>query len=255
MVKILDCTTRDGGFCTNWNFSENFIFDLLNCQNMSNISFYEIGYRNYLENENKGAFYNCTQKFLEKFYEKRGNTKIGVMTDTKRFSIKDFTDRKNDFIDFIRIACHPDKIEETLYIAENLYANGYEIFIQLMDISNVDNSGYKILENWNSKKILNSLYCADSYGNLTPQHIESCFNKLKEIGYEKISFHGHNNSQMALKNTLKAIDLGAYSVDITLNGIGRSGGNLDAEELLTSLEGYTPENYKKLSDTYSINCL
>ena len=29
MVKILDCTIRDGGHCTNWNYSDEYIFNLM----------------------------------------------------------------------------------------------------------------------------------------------------------------------------------------------------------------------------------
>lgn len=250
MIKILDCTTRDGGHTTNWNFEKAFIQDLIACQNNSNISYYEIGYRNYFDNENKGLFYKCNPQFLEEFYKEKGNILLGVMTDTKRFSIKDFNSRDKDFIDFIRIACHPDKIKETLDIAKELYSRGYKIFVQLMDISNVKDEEYKILEKWDHKNILESLYCADSYGTITPQDVKNYFNRLKEIGYKKISFHAHNNSKLALENSLQAIEQDAYSIDITMNGIGRCGGNLNAEELLNMLNNFTPQYYKDLRLKY-----
>lgn len=247
MIKILDCTTRDGGHCTNWNFDRNFVQNLLDCQNKSDISFYEIGYRNHFDNENKGIFYNCSPEFLKEFYENKGKLKLVIMTDTKRFSIDDFTDGKSDYVDFVRIACHPDRIFETLQIAKELHDRNYGIFVQLMDISNVDESGYSILSKWEYKDILESLYIADSYGTICPQDIEKYFSKLKSIGYKKISFHGHNKSGLALENTLKLIELGAYSVDVTLNGIGRCGGNLDAAQLLGRLNNFNPEHYKSLS--------
>lgn len=248
MIKILDCTTRDGGHNTNWNFSDDFIKNLLDCLNKSNVSFYEIGYRNYLDKENKGKFYNCTPELLQQFYKIKGNIKLGVMTDTKRFSINDFKDKKDDYIDFVRVACHPDKIEETLCIAQDLHRKGYLIFVQLMDISNIEDSGYTVLKKWKNKHILESLYFADSYGTLAPEQIEQYFTKLKSIGYNKISFHGHNNIQMALPNSLKAIELGAYSIDVTLNGLGRCGGNLNAAELFEKLNNFTPEYYNTIKD-------
>lgn len=236
MVKILDCTTRDGGHTVNWEFSDQFIYNLMSDLNSQNCSYYEIGYRNHFDNEGKGRFYNCSPELLEKFYKNKGNLKIGVMTDTKRFSYDDFLSADKDYLDFVRIACHPDKIQETLNIAQELYSRGYKIFIQLMDISNVDEEGYLALFSWQYKNILESLYFADSYGTLLPQDVEKYFNKLKMLGYEKISFHGHNNIQKALENSLKAIELGAYSVDVTLNGIGRCGGNLNSADLYKYIE-------------------
>lgn len=246
MIKILDCTTRDGGHTTNWDFSDDFAADLITCQNKSNIDFFEIGYRNHIDNENKGRFYKCNPEFLKYFYSIKQNIKLVIMTDAKRFSIKDFPARDEDYVDFVRIACHPDMIERTLSFAKELYNRGYGVFVQLMEISNVDNSGYSILEQWKDKSILESLYIADSYGVITPEDVEKYFSRLKSIGYEKISFHGHNKTQMALNNTLKAIECGAYSVDVTLNGIGRSGGNLDASVLLEALKRPS-EFYRTLS--------
>ena len=120
MTKLLDCTTRDGGYCTNWDYSDEYIFNLMSEMNNKKICFYEIGYRNFYDREGKGDFYYCTRDLLKKFYEKKGDLKLGVMVDTKRFREYDFTDVNQDCIDFVRIACHPDKIAETLTIAEKL---------------------------------------------------------------------------------------------------------------------------------------
>ncbi len=233
MVKILDCTTRDGGHTTNWNFDDNFVFALMEKLNNSGVNYYEIGYRNHYDTDNKGRFYNCTPEMLEKFYKNKGQLQLGVMTDTKRFSEKDFSGAENDFIDFVRIACHPDRIQDTLVIAELLNKRKYKVFVQLMDISNVEADGYIHLYSWENKSILESLYFADSYGTITPEETEKYFNKLKILGYEKISFHGHNNSGFALENSIKAAQSGAYSIDVTQDGIGRCGGNLDFKYLET----------------------
>jgi len=236
MVKLLDCTTRDGGHNTNWEFENKFITDLMKFQNDFGISYYEIGYRNHFDTENKGKFYNCTPDILEYFYKIKGNIQLGVMTDTKRFSYEDFTNAENDFVDFIRIATHPNKINQTLKIADELYNRGYKIFIQLMDVSNIDEKGYLALYQWENKNILESLYFADSYGTLYPEDIKKYYTKLKTLGYEKISFHAHNNIQMALQNTLQAIELGAYSIDVSKDGMGRCGGNLNVYDLLNTLQ-------------------
>ena len=235
MVKILDCTTRDGGHLTNWNFEKFFVFDLIKELNKNGVSYYEIGYRNRLEKENKGKFYYCTPEILKEFYEIKGNLEIGVMTDTTRYCAEDFNGADNDFADFVRIACHPDKISQTLDIAKDLHNKKYKVFVQLMDISNIGIDGYIALMNFKDKEIFESLYLADSYGLLKPDEIKPYFNKLRTLGYEKISFHAHNTNGNALINTLSAINSGAYSVDTTKDGLGRSGGNLSLSELLLNV--------------------
>lgn len=235
MVKILDCTTRDGGCTTNWTFSNEFVKKIIDDLNSKNVSYYEIGYRNHLDTEGKGQFYKCSPALLQQFYQVKGNLELGVMTDTSRYSKDDFISKEDDFIDFVRVACHPDRISETLEIAEDLHNKGYKVFVQLMEINNVDEMGYLTLLQWKSKDILESLYFADTYGVLHPSEIEHYYSKLKMLGFEKISFHGHNNISMALSNSLKAIECGVFSVDVTKDGIGRNGGNLNSELLFEHL--------------------
>ncbi len=246
MVKILDCTIRDGGHDTNWEFSDEFVLKLLECQNKSGIEYCEIGYRNALDNVGKGRFYNCTPELLKKFYKVRGDVKIGIMTDTSRCDLEAFSGAFDDYVDFVRVAGKPNEIPKALMLAENLSEKGYRVFVQLMDVSNVDEIGYMTLMSWQKKDIIESLYFADSYGKLSPEDVENYFNKLKMLGYKNLSFHAHNNINLALDNTLKAIELGAYSVDITACAGERYGGNLEASVLLNSLDAYKSEYYEAL---------
>lgn len=94
---------------------------------------------------------------------------------------------------------------------------------------------YELLKNWKNKDILTSIYFADSFGAFMPDDVERIYKKLQDCGFENISFHAHNNLQLAFTNTIKAIELGAYSVDATAFGMGRGGGNLPIELLLKYL--------------------
>ncbi|MBO6256501.1 hypothetical protein J6N69_00495 [bacterium] len=224
MVKILDCTIRDGGHQTNWDFDDEFIFNLVKKLERNNIDYCEIGYRNNIDKKGKGRFFFCDKLLLEKFIKIKNNLKIGIMADYKRIDINDFESAENDLVDFVRIACHPDKIPQSLEICEELKFRGYNVFLQLMEIPNVSDSEYNILKKWDKKDILESLYIADSYSVVEPQDIPVFFEKLKNAGFEKISFHSHNGKGFALANTLKAIECGAYSIDVCQNGLG---GNLN----------------------------
>lgn len=235
MIKILDCTTRDGGYNTNWKFETQYVIALLKKLEDNNVSYFEIGYRNHFDNAGKGEFYNCSPEFLEQFYNKKGALQIGVMTDSTRFLADDFPGIEYDKLDFVRVATHPDKIRETLEIAENLYSKGYKVFVQLMDVSHIEADGYLHLFAWENKHILQSLYFADSYGILTPYDVEQYYNKLKILGYNKISFHGHNNNGKVMENSLKAAELGVFTVDTTDKGIGRRGGNLNLDEFIKEI--------------------
>lgn len=227
MVKILDCTIRDGGRQNNWNFDDNFVLDLIDLLKSEKIDYCEIGYRNQIDKEGKGKFFFCDNKVLSKFIANKDNLKIGVMADYKRINLNDFKSWSEDCIDFVRIATHPNDIKESLILCEKLKDRKYNIFLQLMEIPNVKNDHYNILGNWNNKNILDSIYIADTYSCVIPSNIPKYFEQLKNIGYEKISFHSHNASGLALENTLQAIKCGAHIIDVCQNGIG---GNLNFED-------------------------
>ena len=233
MVKILDCTIRDSGHCTNWNYSDEYIFNFMSDLKSKNINFFEIGYRNYYDRNNKGVFYYCKPDFLQKFYDKKGKLNLGIMVDTKRYNENDFINANMDYVDFIRIATHPEKIKETIHIAENLHARNYNVMIQLMDIKNLLSEHYDLLENWHNKEILETIYLADTYGTINTEELEVIYKKIKSIGYKYISFHAHNKKNLALSNSKKIIELGAYSIDVAQIGAGINGGNLQYDELRT----------------------
>ena len=43
--KILDCTLRDGGYYTNWNFSKKLVRELVYSLDTCNVNIIEMGYK------------------------------------------------------------------------------------------------------------------------------------------------------------------------------------------------------------------
>jgi 4-hydroxy 2-oxovalerate aldolase len=78
-------------------------------------------------------------------------------------------------------------------------------------------------------------YMVDSFGGVYPQDVEETFDLVKSKTDAKVGFHGHNNLELALVNTLTALECGADIVDATVTGMGRGAGNLKTELLLTAL--------------------
>jgi isopropylmalate/homocitrate/citramalate synthase len=116
----------------------------------------------------------------------------------------------------VRVATRANTLQQAFEFCENLSEKGYEVFLNLIEALQHD---FNQLQNWHRKDI--PICIADSLGEMTPDDIERLANKLH--GFEKIGFHAHG--QNALANTLKAIELGFYSVD------GGTNNNLAIEEL------------------------
>lgn len=235
-INIVDCTLRDGGHLNNWSFSDNCIIDSYQTAVLNRISYYELGY--IMQESQKSPDYIL--KLLDSnkniTLEVQNNISFMVMINAKNFNSKSYRTFINNKIPIntIRLACYPDEIEMSLRICEEISLN-HKVFLNLMNASELELKHFKILQEWKSKNILSCLYFADSFGSMINSEVKKKTKLLLSLGYLHIGFHGHNNLQMALMNTIEAINNGCTYVDASIFGMGRGGGNLPIELLLTYL--------------------
>ena len=78
-------------------------------------------------------------------------------------------------------------------------------------------------------------YLVDSYGGVFPDEVRSTLAQVKSKTRAKVGFHGYDNLEMVLANTLTAAENGIDIMDATITGMGRGAGNLKMELLLTVL--------------------
>lgn len=78
---------------------------------------------------------------------------------------------------------------------------------------------------------------ADTVGILNPMSVQEIFSDLSRTFPETdFEFHGHNDLGMATANHLVALQSGASSVSLTVNGLGERAGNGALEELVFALK-------------------
>ena len=81
------------------------------------------------------------------------------------------------------------------------------------------------------------IYIVDSCGGMFPEnireYIDETFDKNPNI---ELGFHGHNNLGLGMANCLVSIKHGVRYIDTTLQGFGRSSGNVSTEHLICLLE-------------------
>jgi len=238
-MKILDCTLRDGGYYTNWDFPKNLVNNYLKNIDRLPVEYIELGYIGKDSTEYKGEFNFLT---VEKIKEVKNqiNKKIAVMINLKEFrDVEEITDtlkKYNQLVDLFRFAVNPNEIDSSLGILSSVKNNlGIKMAINLMyasefytNINLIENSLHKL----NKFEIV---YIVDSYGSIEPDLLEVFFKKLKDKVNIKIGFHGHNNLELALYNSLIALKNGIQFIDATITGMGRGAGNLKLELLLTYL--------------------
>ena len=81
-TKILDCTLRDGGYYTNWDFSSDVVKTYIETTNKLPVDYLEVGYRNKPTKEYMGKFGYTPVSILKKL-RKSSNKKLAVMLNEK----------------------------------------------------------------------------------------------------------------------------------------------------------------------------
>ena len=236
-MSILDCTFRDGGYYTDWDFSGEIVRTYLNGMNSLPIDYLELGYRNNHEKEYLGKFGYCPVYLLKQIRE-LSTKKFAVMLNEKSTKIEDLqqlTEPIKGLVDMIRLAVDPKNLHRAVELAKAIKAQGFEVGFNIMYMSKWDQyeGFYENLSGLNG--VADIVNMVDSFGGVMPIEVEAIIRKLRQTLNCMIGFHGHNNLEMGLVNTLTAIDCGVDSVDCTILGMGRGAGNLNTELLLTYL--------------------
>ena len=241
-MKILDCTLRDGGYYTGWDFSDNLVNSYFDLIKHLPIDIVEVGYRgNKTKKSYFGEYYFLTKTKLQNIKKKIGKkTKISVMIDLKDWKTPKALEANlqdcKKCVDIIRFAVDPKKISEIKEYLKITKKLGFTVAVNLM-YTHLILEDEKIISNIiKLKKYFGIMYLVDSYGTLIPGDIGKIINKIKLIDKNlKIGFHSHNNLELALSNSIEAINHGIDFVDCTFTGMGRGAGNLKTELLLSYL--------------------
>ena len=236
-MKILDCTLRDGGYYTDWDFSTSIVDSYIQAMNNLPIDYLEVGYRNNPSTEYLGKF-GYTPVFVLRHIRENCTKKIAVMLNeksTRPMDLPNLLAPIKGLADMVRLAIDPKNIDRAIELAKAVKDMGFEVGFNMMYMSKWAEMG-GFLPRLKAIDDIVDLFCmVDSYGGVTPDEVKSILTKVRQYTNVPVGFHGHNNLQLGLINTLTAIENGIDYVDATITGMGRGAGNLNMELLLTYL--------------------
>lgn len=236
-IKILDCTLRDGGYYTNWDFSDKITKIFFESFNNLPIEYLEIGYRSPIMKEYYGKYYYCPSIVLERVKSLSKKKLVIILNekDIKVDRVEELLKPCLGIISLVRLAIDPQNLSRALLLAEKVKSMGFEVGFNVMYMSKWKNQPDFLKEIKQVNGLVEYFYMVDSYGGVFPSDVKEIFNLVREQTHVPVGFHGHNNMEMALINTLTAIECGAEIIDSTITGMGRGAGNLRTELLLTTL--------------------
>ena len=241
MTKILDCTLRDGGYYTNWDFSTETVDAYIAAMNALPIDYLELGYRNNPTKEYMGKFGYCPVSVLKHIRE-NCTKKLDVMLNEKSTKPEDLDVLLKPIVglvDMVRIAIDPKNFDRAVVLAKAVKSMGFEVGFNCMYMSKWQTEYPDFLTKLGVLDSFADLFCmVDSFGGVTPEDVTVITKTVREHTKCPIGFHGHNNLQLGLINTITAMRLNVDYVDATILGMGRGAGNLNMELLLTYLNAH-----------------
>jgi len=240
-IKVMDCTVRDGGLMNNWQFSDDFVRAVYQACLKSGIDYMEIGYKSSesaFSRDVVGPWKFCDDKDIRRVVGKNDTPlKLSAMADIGRIAPGDIPPAKESVIDMLRVACYVHQVDKAIALAEHCIDKGYEVCINLMAVSKVNEMDLDEALKDISKCRVPIVYIVDSFGSMYSQNIEHLVQKYKKaLGDKTLGIHAHNNMQLAMSNTITAIIENCNMLDATLLGMGRGAGNCPIEILIAFLK-------------------
>jgi len=254
-IKHLDCSLRDGGYYNNWDFNDDLINQYLQVLESINIDFCEIGFRFFNNNGFKGSCAFTTEEFLNSIIIPK-NIRIAIMINANELvsngeflveRLKQLIPLKasQSKVDMVRVACHSEIIENVLPVFEFLHDYGYISCCNITQISDKTHEKLKELSCLLSSTQVDVLYFADSLGSLSVDKTKKICKTIKKNWNGPFGIHAHDNTEIALHNTIISLKNGASYVDSTVLGMGRGPGNVKTE-LLCSYLNFTKSKKNNL---------
>lgn len=246
MVKLIDCTLRDGGYYNNWDFSVELIEEYLNAMSAAAVDYVELGFRSF--DKSSGFMGSCaytSDNFIRGLRVPAG-LKLGVMMNAAELfkqgvSAVDaakmlFVPAAESPVTIVRFACHIHEFENTLPVCAWLKEVGYTVGINLMQIADRSEEEIERIAQVASDYPLDVLYFADSMGSMDPEQTAQIIKILRKHWKGPLGVHTHDNMGKAVANTVRAVEEGVTWVDSTVTGMGRGPGNAQTEYVVVELE-------------------
>jgi 4-hydroxy 2-oxovalerate aldolase len=256
-MNILDCTLRDGGYYTNWDFDKDLVRTYCKSMESLPIDYVEVGYRSIPLEGYLGEYFYCPDFVMKELKEMMPSKKLVIILnekDIRASHIPELLKPCQDYITMVRIAIDPANFGRAIELAKAIKSMKFEVAFNVMYMSEwkEDHSFLDLLEGLDNT--IDYFYMVDSFGGVFQEDVQEIINLVKSKTNVKLGFHGHNNLEMALANSITAMNEGCVMVDATITGMGRGAGNLRTELLLTYMDskGYKNVVFTDLSATVTL---
>ena len=195
MIKILDCTLRDGGYVNDWEFSHKTYENIIAGLQIAGIDFVEIGLIGKGKKDIFSTKFSSMEYIPPIIRSKDSRTLFSVMVTYGEALGIPIAERKPEAVEIIRLTYFKPEAEVALKMANELQNKGYIIFLQAMaTFLYTKDELMNMIDDVN--RVHPAYFCmVDSFGTMYEDDVrEMCHlihsNLENDIG---LGLHAHNN--------------------------------------------------------------
>ena len=250
MIKLLDCTLRDGGHVNSALFGEACIKNIVKTLIDVGMDFIELGFLksvNYSVNTALFPKLEDAYRFLPK---EDCNVDFSLMVRSDVFNVKGLSECTGR-IKIIRIAFYYNDLDGAILWGQEAKAKGFDVIFNPVNIMGYTKDELLIMLDKLNCVSPYAITIVDTFGSMMPEDLESIFPLFNEHFYDngKIGFHPHDNLCMAFSLAQEFIRLSENTkreviIDASLMGMGRLPGNLPVELIADYLNNRKASCYK-----------
>jgi 4-hydroxy 2-oxovalerate aldolase len=234
--EVMDVTLRESNYVKGNCLSSDMQRKIVQKLYKANIDLIEIGY---LGTDSEYGPANVNSNYIDFLTEGgSGNwdNKFVVMINPENFKTEYIDTLKDSRVRMIRFTIAPEKISIAKKIFTFLKDTNIEISANITRVSNLSIDRIQSMSNELVADGADYIYLADSNGALMPEKVGELISSLgASLPLDtNIGFHAHNHLDMAMMNTISSIKNGCRIVDASIQGYGKSTGNLSLESFIAS---------------------
>lgn len=240
---ILDCTLRDGSYVIDFGFTEQQTVEIVARLGSLGFPYIEVGHGIGLgaSRNGMGVAAASDQEYMQAAQRALYDNRWGMFCIPGIAALDDVELAASFKMGFIRIGCEVADVESAKPFIERARHHGIYVFSNLMKsyaapVKDFVRQAAKCVEYG-----AQCVYVVDSAGGMLSGEIWAYSRALRDkMPDVRLGFHGHNNLGLGVSNALDCVDVGYDVIDTSLQGLGRSGGNVPAEQFICALirDGY-----------------
>ena len=252
MIKLLDCTLRDGGHIIDCHFGEEKIKRIVDALECGGCDIIELGFLrdDVARSEDDSVYANIEQ--TERYCSDKNGAEYALMVQRDQYDVR----RLEEFdgrVEHIRVSFHTYDKKEGMECARIVKEKGYKVHINPINFSGYNTDEKKCLLEQINELNPYTFTIVDTFGSLLMWQLKYIY-QLIENNLEKgihVGLHFHENlaSSFALAQFYVMLNEGRrpLSIDCSIDGMGKIPGNLPIELIMDFLNKYEGKSYNVTS--------